>query len=173
MNSRATQHSQLKKGIAVALAVFFALWTARIIRVDIFLNPPGAGTKNVFIGNAQAYYYDQSDVLDKISKYHKGFYKDLWLSVPGVSDVVTKHELDNADIDILEPDTIMYITVDDEPLSMDYLNMSTPHKRLLEETLDKVSSAAWQQTCRQLAADIVIWLYLTFALISWTVYLMH
>lgn len=176
MNSSAQQHTLLRmrlRGIlTISLVISFALWTAFVFNFDVFIDPPGAGNKDVFIVEAKGYYFEKSDIYQKDMRFDAPVYRDLWLSVPGVSKVVTTDEIPGRDRDLFESDFIRYVTINGVTINLlDVPKLDDSQQQLYYGTLNQVSAAAWEWEKQCLVRDALIWLGLAAVLAAWIIYL--
>lgn len=171
MNSIPAGHAKLRRRINLALNVTFALWSTYMIFLGFFVSPPGVDAELIFIFNAEPYYFEKSSLTEKALEYRSGIYKSLWLSLPDVTEAVTNYEIPNADIDIFESCEIRYITYRGKTIDPISYDLNPANQQLCEAALNEVSAAAWNHACRRLCANIVVWLYLGFALFSWRKYM--
>lgn len=159
------QNQRTRRKVTIALILIFALWSAFTVRFRLFVLAPNAPS-NVFITEARDYFFEKSDLTAKKLEFRLFVYKDLWLSLPNVSKVVTTDEIEGADIDFGETPRIKYVTVDNQEINTFY--QSDPQqKKLFETTLNQVSAAEWQCTKERLIRAIVIWALLAAALVIW------
>lgn len=171
MNSAFQRLFKHRKAVTVLLATVFVLLSLYLVDVKVFVRPPGLGGDAIFIGEAKTYYFEGSSVNDKDIKFSNPVYKDLWLSLPGVSNVLTADELPGADQDFDTGDIIHYITVDDQQVDRMSAKMSSSQQQLYENALNQVSAAAWERAKSDLAICAVIWACFGVVFVVWRAYL--
>lgn len=163
--------SKWQKRAFTLLVVFLALWAAYVFKFDIFLRPPGMETTDVFIGEAKPYYYEESSLLEKEFKFRPGVYRDLWLSVPGITEVATNYDIPEVDVDVLEGEEILRITYKGTTLDIPKRDQNLVQQQLYEEALNQVSAAAWERSYRRLIVDVAIWAAVAVAFAVWCAYI--
>lgn len=165
MTNNFAQSPKVRRRIAIILAAALILWTAFTVRFRLFITPPGE-TSPILITEARDYYFDKSSIASKEYEFELFVYKDLWLSLPNVTEIVTTDEIDGADIDFGVAPRICYATIDGQRIDTKTPKNSA-QQAIFEKTLKEVCAAEWERACRRVCADMVIWLYFGFALFSW------
>lgn len=169
MNSKTAGLLRFRRIISIGLGISFVLYLLFIINFKVFINTPAIGFNHVFIGNAKPYYFEESSVSEKALEFTSFYCKDLWLSLPNVSNVVTSDELPGAE----SKDTphICSATINKQVMDMGRKDKTVSQLRLFDETLNQVSAAAWEVRVDTLICDLIELAFLAALLVAWIIYL--
>lgn len=169
MTNRTAGLLRFRKLISITLGFSFLLYTLFVLNFRIFIDTPAFNKSHVFIGEAKTYFFEGSDTLDKDLEFGAAYYKDLWLKLPNVSEVVTKEA--SSPTDYLSGSNIVYVTISNQKMTMSLDDKDDLQLSLLKEALNQVSASAWNIELKNCIQSLIVWVCLTALLISWIVYL--
>lgn len=158
-----------RRAVTILLAATFLFVSLFLVDARVFVCPPGLGGDAVFIGEAKAYYFEGSSARDKDARFRDAVYKDLWLSLPNVSSVITADEVPGADHDFDTGDAIRYVTVDDQQIDRMLYSLTGVQDPLYEDALNQVSAAAWERAKSDLVVCVIVWVCFGAVFAAWCV----
>lgn len=168
MTKRNSGLLRIRRPISFLLCMGFVLYSLFVINFRLFIDTPAFNKDRVFIGNAKSYFFEGSDLLDKELEFGNACYKSLWLSLPNVSEVTTLDATSPADY--LIGSMITYITIDNQKITMSTDDKSGHQLILLEEALNQVSAAAWNEELNNFIHSFLIWICFGAALVGWFIF---
>lgn len=156
------------ENITFWLFVAFLVWTLFTIWFGLLVNPPGPADR-VFIALAKPYYFEKSSVEDKEYEFRSS--RSLWLSVPGVTNVIMAGEAKDTDLDVLEAPYICYLVIDGQTINVHSDEMTASQRTLYEDVLKQISAKVWKSKVSFATKCIAVWMALLVALVIFVSYL--
>lgn len=169
MSNKVSGLLRFRRAISITLGFAFVLYSLFVINFRIFIDTPAIGFNHVFIGDAKPYYFELSNIFEKNLEFSTGSYEGLWLSLPNVTEVVTSDELPSSEF--WETTHIWSVTIDGQAINIFEQNKTDLQARLYDETLERLSAAAWSVRVNSLIWSLIKWVCLTILIIAWIVYL--
>lgn len=169
MTNRTTGLLRFRRPISICLCMTFLLYSLFVINCRIIVGTPALGVGRMFIGEAKPYFFEKSSAAEKDLEYENSGYKNLWLSLPSVTKVVTTDELES--YEFWETPYIWSVTINGQEIGTSPHRRTEAQEQIYEETLNQLSAAAWKRVLNNLIRSLVIWFCITALLISWIIYL--